>query len=209
MNANIVNIDISTPEKYYEYAKMVAETIHNIFKTEENIDLQNLINLIPPFKATLTIDNWFEASSKTELQIFKIKDLKYILSVNCKKITGKKSVLINRVWDIHHAVNKKDMDTKTKKKRKKSKKKDIISVDDSDDDEANIRRLIKNGINIYIKNNLITKEHKRKYRRTYITDNKWVFREYPNRYEYLGVLNKKRLVKTPIPPEIENYLMSI
>ena len=82
-------------------------------------------------------------------------------------------------------------------------------MDDSDDDEANIRRLIKNGINIYIKNNLITKEHKRKYRRTYITDNKWVFREYPNRYEYLGVLNKKRLVKTPIPPEIENYLMSI
>jgi len=31
---SVINIDISTEEKYYDYATLVAKTIYNIFKTD-------------------------------------------------------------------------------------------------------------------------------------------------------------------------------
>ena len=206
MSVNI-NIDISTEEKYYDYAKIVAETIFNIFKSEEDIELKNLINMIPPFKKTLNIDNWFDATTKKELEIFTIKDLKYILSVNCKKISGKKHQLINRVWEIYHSSYKDKKQSKKRRKKRKNEYKDITSVEDSDDTSGQLIQLIKKSINIYLKNNSVTNEHKRKYRRKYISNNNWVFKEYPDRYEYLGILDKDKLVKTPIPEEIETYLM--
>ena len=103
MSVNIINIDISTEEKYYDYAKIVAETIFDIFKSEEDIELKKLINLIPPFKKKINVDNWFDATNKKELEIFTIKELKYILSVNCKKITGNKIELIDRTWEIYNS----------------------------------------------------------------------------------------------------------
>jgi len=204
----MIKIDITTGEKYHEYAKMVAETIFNIFKKKEpNLELNNLINLIPPFKKPLTIDNWFDAACKEDLEIFKVKDLKYILSVNCKKITGKKSDLINRVWNIYNPTS---VITSKSKKRRNKKKKDVdsVSVEDSDDDEQQqLLCVLNNSINIYLKNNTLTKEHKQRYKRRYIIDNNWVFKEYPDRYEYLGILDNNKLVKTPIPDKIENYLL--
>ena len=202
-----VNIDISTPAKYYEYATIIAETLYDILKTDEEIELKDLMDLIPPFKPFITIDNWFDANTKKELEIFKINDLKHILSINCKKITGNKKDLLDRIWSIYHPSNKKTKKLKKKRNKNKNKNKDIVSVEDSDDNESSILYLIKKGVDIYLKNNLLTKEHKRKYRYRYITDNKWVFKEYPNRYEYLGILDNVKLVKTPIPEEIENYLM--
>ena len=206
MKNNIVNIDINTSEKHYEYAKFLAETVYDIFKSETNITVNELIDLIPPFKKNITVDNWFNAENKNQLEILKIKDLKYILSVNCKKITGKKQQLIDRVWGIHHLSNIKEK--KTKKKQKKNTKRDIISVEDSDD-ENDIFRLLKGAMNIYLKNNSTTTERKIKYKRLYISTNNWVFKEYPNRYEYLGILDSNKLIKTSIPNEIKCYLMSI
>ena len=205
---SVINIDISTEEKYYDYATLVAKTIYNIFKTEEDINLTNLITLIPPFKKTINIDTWFDATHKKELEIFKVKDLKYILSVNCKKITGKKADLINRVWDIYHSSDKNKKKTKKRRKKTKGEYKDITSVEDSEDEQVHLLHLIRKSINIYLKNNLVTKEHKRRYKRKYIKGCNWVFKEFPDRYEYLGILDKDKLVKTPIPEEIESYLMS-
>ena len=198
-----VNIDISTSGKYYEYAKIVAETICDIFSQIEDIQLEDLIKLTPTFKQHITIDNWFDASNISQLNELKVDDLKYILSVNCKKISGKKQHLINRLWEIHHPTYKNQI----KSNKQTKKKKHNIYVNDSEDGHGAILNLLEMGVNIYIKNNSITTDKKRRYRHWYIKSNNWVFKEYPNRYEYLGILDNKKMLKTSIPPEIENYLM--
>ena len=207
MKIKTINIDITTSKEYYEYGKWVAQTIHELYKDTNETSLQYLIDLIPPFKNKITKDNYFEAKKKSELESLKVSELKYILSVNCKKISGNKNMLIDRVWEIHH---KSDKIVETKKKRKRHQKKDIdiISVEDSGD-EFNILEILELCENIFIKNNKITKNRNKNYRRCYIRDKNWVFKEYNNRYEYLGRLENKNLIKTAIPSEIETYLMCV
>jgi len=207
MKGSNVTININTSEKYYEYAKIVADEIYKIYSEIENISLDDLIKKIPPFKCEITSKNWFEAKQKKELKVLKIKDLKYILSVNCKKISGNKSVLIDRVWSIH---NKSNTNQKTKKKRKKKRrlKVDLISVEDSDDESSNLKDLIDKAEYIFIMRNKLSNKKNKKYERRFVKEKNWVFMEYPERYEYLGVLNDNKLVKTPIPDEIENYLLA-
>lgn len=208
MKIKTVNIDITTTEEYYEYAKLVAQTIHEIYQeyTTET-DLQSLIDLIPPFKNQITANNYFDAKKKSELKTLKVAELKHILSVNCKKISGNKNILIDRVWGIHHKTEGTEKERRKKKKRHK-KEVDIISVEDSED-ELNIVEILRLCENIFIKNNRITKNRNKNYKRCYVKDKNWVFKEYNNRYEYIGKLEDRNLIKTAIPYEIESYLMCI
>lgn len=207
MNGSNVTININTSEKYYEYAMIVADEIYKIYAEIENISLDDLIKKIPPFKCEITSKNWFEAKKKEALKDLKIKDLKYILSVNCKKISGNKGVLIDRVWSIHNTCSIKH---KTKKKRKKKKhiEIDLTSVEDSDEEYFNLKKLIDTSEYIFIMRNKVSNKKNKKYERRFVRDKNWIFKEYPDRYEYLGILDNNKLVKTPIPYEIENYLLT-
>ena len=53
MNNQIITININTSEKYYEYAKIVAETIHEIYTDAPS--LQELMDKFPSFKYKINV----------------------------------------------------------------------------------------------------------------------------------------------------------
>lgn len=192
-----VTLNIKNDLQYY------ANILTDMYCKNFGLEIQDIENLLPAFLTILTKDNWFEATNKKDLESLKISDLKYILSVNNKKVSGNKNDLINRVWDIHHPSYKVI-------KNSKNKTQDITSVEDSDtDDDISLLEFINSYSEyVYIKNKKLTKDRTRKYKRLFIKEKNWILKEYSDRYEYLGVLKNRRLVKTPMPRELKKYFLN-
>ena len=192
-----VTLNIKNDLQYY------ANILTDMYCKNFGLEIQDIENLLPAFLTILTKDNWFEATNKKDLKSLKISDLKYILSVNNKKVSGNKNDLINRVWDIHHPSYKVI-------KNSKNKTQDITSVEDSDtDDDISLLEFINSYSEyVYIKNKKLTKDRTRKYKRLFIKEKNWILKEYSDRYEYLGVLKNRRLVKTPMPRELKKYFLN-
>ena len=52
------------------------------------------------------------------------------------------------------------------------------------------------------------KDKRKKYKRLFIKEKNWILKEYSDRYEYLGVLKNRRLIKTLMPRELKEYFLN-
>ena len=190
-----INIDITTTEKYFEYAKLVVGALVDSYK-DSAICEQSLLDIVAshtPVKVTK--HNWFDVKTKSALHSLTLVDLRFILSVNNKPISGKKQVLMDRIWDIHH---KQPIAHNASSKRNSVN----IYVDDSDDEYESLYSNMKNAGEIFIKNRRVIQTGEKRFKRKYIADKNWVFKEYKDRYEFLGSIEHSKLVLKDVPLEI-------
>ena len=125
-------------------------------------------------KQKITLDNWMSVENKDELKSLKTDDLKNVLSEKGLGITGSKSVLIDRVWNILHPETVEKTETKKKGRKPGSKNKNKVIkdntslVEDSDNEDTKVDiELVKTNSLEYILENNSTKIYVNS------TNNKW------------------------------------
>tara|TARA_B110000967_G_scaffold206354_1_gene252856 strand:+ start:217 stop:828 length:612 start_codon:yes stop_codon:yes gene_type:complete len=196
---NTIDIEITTSEEYLEYVKLAVGILLDSYKDSEINEklLLDIASTHNPLKATR--HNWFDVKNKLGLNSLTVADLRFILSVNCLPVSGKKQTLIDRIWDIHH---KNSLKSKSLYKSKSGLNAVNIYVDDSDDEYDSLTEVLKNASDIFIKNKRVIKGKLRRFKRKYIADKNWVFKEYEDYYEFLGSIENSKLVLKEIPLEI-------
>lgn len=175
----------------------------------------------------LTIDNWDSAVDKVALKSLKIESLKNILSIKGLSITGTKTVLIDRVWnlldkdsnEISSTKEPKKKGRKPKSKTKKSVKNDTSIVEDSDNEQetiVNINCKNKDNVEYLVENSseilYINKDTMSAYSKPNGNDNEvecllipskhWVFKNNEDTLEYLGILCNNKVIEGNPPQDL-------
>ena len=196
--------------KYFELCNKIIQHIADNPEKYGYHELKDLQKIIPPepifkIKATskkykLDKNDWDKCDSIDKLSTLTVTELKDILSLNCKPISGKKDILINRVLSINFpSLAKPETKKKTKKGRPKKKSNNLMEIFD-------LQSAIETGKTVYLEKKddklhvSYLKNEKNKY---ILIDNKnWIFNEDEVGYSFVGILNDNIVHECEPPDEL-------
>lgn len=191
-------------KKYSHIASSTVKTLKN--KTKKT-----------PKSEKITIENWQTAVCLSDLKSLKVQSLKDILSEKGLSITGSKSALMVRVWQINHpeykdtTTDKKVSKKKTKNKNNKGIKDDTSSniVEDSDNEDKSsedISDLLDNhSKTVYFNDetkSISDTQTEGTIECILVTKKNWVFKNSEDTLEYMGIYNGELVVEGNPPSEI-------